>query len=95
MELGQVIASRTFSMDDAVVELLIGVPIPEGPDYFCPVQVKGLGNEKIRKIGGIDSLQALILGIEYAAIYLSTTTEAKSGQLTFLGASGIGFGASP
>jgi len=94
MELGQVIASRTFSLGDEVVELLIGAPVPEGQDYLCPVQVKGLGNEKIRRIGGIDALQALILGIEYAAIYLSTTSEAKSGQLTFLGASGIGFGTS-
>lgn len=46
-------------------------------------------------MGGIDSLQALILGIERAAIYLSTTAEAKSGQLTFLVERGIGFGAVP
>jgi len=96
MELGQIIASRRFSLGDATVELLIGIPYPEddGQTYFCPFQVKGLGNEKVRRIGGIDSLQAVILGIECAAMYLSTTDEARSGQLEFLGESGIGFGPS-
>lgn len=96
MELGQVIASRCFESQDGSVELLIGLPRPyeDGKDYFCPFQVRGLGDEKVRSAGGVDALQALILGIERAAMYLSSRPEVRDGQLAFLGELGIGFGAS-
>lgn len=94
MELGHIIASRRFELGDKTVELLLGAPVSDddGENYFCPFEVKGLGNEKVRRIGGVDSLQALILGISCAAAYLSTRPEAESGELTFLGGSGIGIG---
>jgi hypothetical protein len=96
MELGQVVATRTFSVNEEPVELLIGAPraYPDGNDYFCPFQVKGIGDERVRHAGGIDGLQALILAVERAAMYLSSTEEVRGGQLKFLGETGIGFGPS-
>ncbi|WP_143070449.1 hypothetical protein [Luteibacter sp. UNC138MFCol5.1] len=94
MELGRVIASRSFESERGSIELLIGLPRPydDGTDYFCPFQLRGIGDEKVRSAGGVDALQALILGIDRAAMYLSGTPEVRDGRLTFLGNLGIGFG---
>lgn len=96
MELGQVIASRKFALGDKVVELRIGAPCAYdgGRDFFCPFQVLGIGDEKVRHSGGVDALQALLLGIDRASLYLASRPEVKAGNITFLGEKGIGFGGS-
>ena len=61
--LGRVIAMRRFRLHGkpkVVVELRIGTPRDlEGGDAYCPVQLVGVGDEKVRPVFGVDRVQAL------------------------------------
>ncbi len=66
--IGELIASRTLTIQGdgnatSEVTVRLGKPQqwPDHDDYFCPYQIKGAGNEKIRCISGVDSFQALHL----------------------------------
>ncbi len=63
IELGTIIATRTFELGTDKIVVLIGIPqkFPDGPDYYCPYQINGIGSEKVRYAGGVDSIQALQL----------------------------------
>lgn len=39
-------------------------------DYYCQVQIMGLGDEKIRSIYGLDSMQALQLAVRFISAQL-------------------------
>jgi hypothetical protein len=71
---GEVIATRTLVLErdgepPAAATVLLGKPQADGGDYYCPYQIKGAGDEKVRSAYGIDAFQALqlalsILGVE-------------------------------
>ena len=68
--LGRIIAERRLrDAEDPsrVVRLLIGEPreVPDTPnrDYYCPLQVVGVGPEKVLCVAGVDALQALELAV--------------------------------
>jgi hypothetical protein len=67
--LGAVIASRRFRIrgrSRAFAEVRIGTPRPlEDSDAYCPVQLVGIGDEKVRPIFGVDTVQALQLAVRY------------------------------
>ncbi|MBX3506478.1 MAG: hypothetical protein KF895_13450 [Parvibaculum sp.] len=66
--LGRVIATRRFRLrrrPDATVELRIGTPREMEQDAYCPVQLIGVGDEKVRPIFGVDTVQALQLAVRY------------------------------
>jgi hypothetical protein len=67
--LGPVIASRRFRIrgrSRAFAEVRIGTPRPlEDQDAYCPVQLVGIGDEKVRPISGVDTVQALQLAVRY------------------------------
>jgi hypothetical protein len=65
--LGRVIATRQFRLhrQRATVELRIGTPREMDRDAYCPVQLVGLGDEKVRPIFGVDTVQALQLAVRY------------------------------
>jgi hypothetical protein len=66
--LGRVIATRRFRLrrqPDATVELRIGTPREMEQDAYCPVQLVGVGDEKVRPIFGADTVQALQLAVRY------------------------------
>jgi hypothetical protein len=92
IELGQVIASRSLELDDREISLLIGVPRPfaDGVNFYCPFQVKGYGDERVRYAGGADAVQALILCIDRASVFLETRPETQAGRLTWIGKLGVG-----
>lgn len=63
-QLGQVIASRRFRIprdDRRFAEVRIGLPVADGRNAFCPVQLVGIGDERVHRIYGVDSVQALQL----------------------------------
>ncbi len=69
-ELGDVVAKRRLRVTgqpDLEVWVILGTPrpFPDAPhgDYYCPYQIKGIGDEKVRHAGGVDSLQALELAL--------------------------------
>jgi len=81
---GEVIATRIFKLkNDKTVTAVIGKPkeFPEGNDYYCPYQIIGIGNEKIKRAGGVDAIQAIMLTLERIGIELYTSDEYKTGVL--------------
>lgn len=65
-QLGEIIATRKLSVSGSTeqeIEILIGRPLqyPKSSDYYVPYQIVGIGDEKIRYAGGIDSIQCLQL----------------------------------
>jgi hypothetical protein len=66
--LGRVIATRRFRLHrqpGTIVELRIGTPREMDQAAYCPVQLVGLGDEKVRRIFGVDTFQALQLAFHY------------------------------
>jgi hypothetical protein len=53
------------SKPQRTAELRIGEPQTFDKDAFCPVQLVGIGDEKVRPIFGVDRVQALQLALRY------------------------------
>jgi Domain of unknown function (DUF6968) len=70
VELGQVVAERRLRLlghPDVEVWVRLGQPrpFPDDPNknYYCPYQIAGIGDARVRYAGGVDSLQALELAL--------------------------------
>ena len=69
IKLGAIIAERRLRVTgqpELDVRVRIGMPQPFSNDsrnYYCPYQISGLGNKKVKYAGGVDALQALELAI--------------------------------
>jgi hypothetical protein len=93
VELGEVIATRVLRMTDGellsakevVVKIGKPVPFPDGRDYFCPYQITGIGDEKIRYSGGIDAVQALQLALIGAGSHLFALNDSCAARLRWEG----------
>ncbi len=85
---GEVIATRRLFLDgevagstDILVKLGKPQPFPDFADfYYCPYQITGLGDEKVRFASGIDGFQAIdptfrAIGID---LYLGLNPEVGS-----------------
>jgi len=93
--LGTVIAERrlgfaVYRQPARVVTVRFGRPVralrPErGDPWWCPVEVIGLGRRSLRPIAGEDSLQALVLALEFVTRTLPVEAERLGGQLEWLG----------
>lgn len=92
MELDSVgIAIATRDLDLAKgkkVIITIGKPeeFPDGGGgFYCPHQITGIGNERVRYAGGVDAVQALQLALIMIGAILYTSKEAKSRTLSWIG----------
>ena len=64
----------------------VRAPRPErGDPWWCPVQIAGLGKRHLENIPGEDSLQALILALEFASLILPDEADRAGGHLQWLG----------
>jgi len=92
IKLGTVIARRMFDCGENNVLLEIGAPYPidKGPDCWCPYRISGLGSGKVKRIGGVDSMQALYLAMQMAATDLYASDAAREQILTWLGQRNLG-----
>ena len=98
---GDVIAERKFSVAHApergpVVKVLLGKPekLPDGPDFYCPFQIVGMGPEKVRCAYGIDAFQAIQLAMSAIGAILNYPYESEDfGTLRWEGDEGgdLGF----
>ena len=68
---GELIATRTLTLRQengatSEIMVLLGKPqqLPKHEDYYCPYQIKGAGDEKVRYTCGVDSFQALHLACQ-------------------------------
>ncbi len=69
--LGLVIAHRTYWRGRQRVVAKIGQPQKaEDGHWFCPYQIVGLGNDKVRRAPGVDSFQALQLVMQAVRAHL-------------------------
>jgi hypothetical protein len=93
-KLGNVIAERTLRFEGPrkparVVRLRFGQPVrarrpKRGDPWWCPVEIRGLGNRSLRPIAGEDSVQAIVLAFEFVTHVLPIETERAGGHLEWL-----------
>ena len=68
------------------------VPDPEGSgNAFCPFRLLGFEKEHGFVAGGVDSLQALVLGLEILTDYVGAQARAQGGTVSWLGSAHLGF----
>ncbi len=99
ISLGAVIAERELAFDrpgepTRPIRVLIGAPVPD-PAYpssgLCPIVVDGFGKEEKVVLGGVDTLQALVFGIQCLTGFLRSCAKQYGGTLTWLGSPDLGF----
>jgi hypothetical protein len=94
-KLGVVIAERRLQFArrrkrSRVVSVRFGQPVrsqrpQRGDPWWCPVEITGLGKWSVRPIAGEDSLQALVLALEFVTRVLPLEAERAGGHLEWLG----------
>lgn len=91
-DLGTVIARRVFDCGEMNVMLEIGTPyrMGQGPDCWCPYRISGLGCGEVKRVGGVDSMQALYLAMQAAAADLYSSNAAREKILEWLGSTDLG-----
>ena len=88
-ELGDIIADRKLSLKanngdlERTVNVLLGRPqvFSDSSDYYCPYQIKGAGDEKIRHVGGVDAFQAIHLALQTLGAELQALNQKLDGKL--------------
>jgi hypothetical protein len=85
---GEVIAIRNLTLvanqgPPPEVLVLLGKPqeLPDHSDYYCPYQIKGAGDEKVRYACGIDPFQALQLALSTLGVELEVLNKELGGRL--------------
>jgi len=85
---GETIAVRKLTLVDQEgpgreVLALLGKPkqLPDHSDYYCPYQIKGAGDERVRYSCGIDAFQALQLAIGTLGVELEVLNKELRGKL--------------
>lgn len=86
-DVGMQIATRVLDVSGKRVTVVVGKPekFPDAEDYYCPYQIVGLGNERVRYAGGVDAVQAMLLALKMIGTDLYTSPEAQAKQLTWQG----------
>jgi hypothetical protein len=86
--IGEVVASRTLVLlrdqgSPSNVYVLLGKPeqLPDHSDYYCPYQIKGAGDEKVRHACGVDPFQALQLALSTIGVELEVLNKELGGKL--------------
>lgn len=92
---GEVVAERELLVDGKPVVITIGKPvrIPEEGDlsaYFeCPLRITGEGINYFQSIGGLDSMQALVLALQFIGAELQRKQVEQ--KITWEGEEDLGF----
>ena len=93
-DVGSAIATRALKLRSGVnVIVSIGRPekFPDSVDYYCPYQIRGIGDEHVRYARGVDGVQALELALKKIGADLYTSREAQSKELIWNGGENLGF----
>jgi hypothetical protein len=75
------------------VELYAPEPDDESPhaDFQCGFRISGLGGaDVLRRIYGVDAIQALVLALQTLGVYLYASAEGRAGELTWIGMRDLG-----
>ncbi len=97
-ELGDTILEREFQAVDAdgnqsIIKLRVGLPYlsddtTEIEWWRCDYQITGIGSEKVRCAHGIDALDALLMCIRLADVFMRNYQKTKT--ITWLGEEDLG-----
>ena len=96
-DVGEIIAVRNLFFEGETenkISVIIGKPqeYPGTSDYYCPVQIKGIGSEKVEYAVGIDEVQAIHLAFKWAGAMLSHLNKSIGGRLRWEGGEPEDFG---
>ena len=84
-EIGTVVAERALILDsDTRIVARIGLPYTPADfpnESWCPWQIEGLGRDRVRRVVGVDSIQALWLAFQVVGTELYACDEYRSGRL--------------
>src|SRR6266498_1404611 len=85
---GEIIAVRTlFLANDPNRKILVKMgkpyPLPNalGDDHYCPVQITGIGSEKVTHAAGVDAFQSLELALKMIGSKLAFLNREHHNQL--------------
>ena len=85
--IGELIATRTLTLQGSPVEVLVLLGKPQQPpdhlDYYCPYQIRGVGSEKVSYACGFDPLQALLLSLSSIAVELEVLNNDLGGKVSW------------
>lgn len=84
--LGTVIATRELALGrrkKVIVRIGKARKFRGSPDCYCPVQISGLGDDRIISVGGIDAIQAFELALLHIGASLYYSDAAKAGKLSW------------
>jgi hypothetical protein len=91
-DVGEIVAERKLNLlnsDGPPLEVLalLNKPnqLPDHCDYYCPYQIKGVGDERARYSCGIDTFQALQLAIRTIGVELEVLNKDLGGKLAWDG----------
>jgi hypothetical protein len=91
-DVGETIAVRRLNLlrdgeSPTKVLVLLGKPkqLRDHCDFYCPYQIKGAGDEKVRYSCGIDAFQSLQLVIWTAGVELEVINKNLAGKLGWEG----------
>ncbi len=87
----EIILTRQFELTSGgEVVLSFFKPAAFDADYKCSFKITWPDREKIFYGAGVDEIQALLLAMQNAHVYLLASPEWKSGKLSWLGDRSIG-----
>jgi hypothetical protein len=68
-------------------------PVDDGENWFLPYEIQGPSRNALiqMRVGGVDAIQALVLGLAHVSARLEALASAEGGKLTFLGEDDLGF----
>ncbi|HTD21961.1 MAG TPA: hypothetical protein VK738_04870 [Terriglobales bacterium] len=91
-DIGAAIATRRYFVvgdrhNETKIEILVGKPqpFPNASDFFCPVQLKGAGINKLSYAAGVDEVQALQLALKLIGAELDILNKEYQGTLRWIG----------
>ncbi len=91
-DIGAAIATRRYFVagdqdNETKIEIQIGKPqpFPNTVDFFCPVQLKGSGINKLSYAAGVDEVQALQLALKLIGAELDIINKEYQGTLRWIG----------
>ncbi len=87
LDLASAIITRQFDLaDGGHVDVFLWPPDCPGDDYpTCTYLIRGLGEDRVRKGQGVDSMDAVMSALKLIATELYYSQPYKDGELTWLG----------
>jgi hypothetical protein len=62
-------------------------PLPDalGDDHYCPIQINGVGSEKVKYAAGVDAFQSIELAFKMIGVELAVLNREHDDQLRWEG----------